>query len=341
MMGGSNTDAATIRGVIVGVLISCLYSMFSSSNFTVVVDRKLNSEDDDEREIDERVEATSIVCMVIILILITIAFEASKKKIEESVSKITKPIIASLFGEMTILGFLSVCTFVLIKSGIFETLSTDFFGKEEHDLLVEIFEQVHFALFFVMITFVMQVLVLAKQGMNTEKEWLKMERKCRNPAYIKKITANSDGRDDEKHLLYHALREEFINERSIDPPFLPTSTEHRVPADFNFGRYLSISLGNTAAHIVHLHERSWAFFILFSIVVYVIVIALDVQMEVSLTSCRRSRRFAFRVIRINICIFRIGFCMDLGRCWLASTPQRHCPHPLSYETKKFICCNIA
>ena len=278
-MSGGNTTA-TIRGVIVGILISCLYSVFCGSNLTVGIGRKLYSEDGDEHEIDERLEATSIVYIVIILICITIAFEAGKEKIEKSISKDTKPIIESLFGEMTILGFLSVCTFFVKKSSLFEMLSTNFFGKEEHELLVEIFEQVHFALFFVMIIFVIQVLVLVNQGMNTEKEWLKMERKCRNPAYIAKITMNPEGRDDTEHLLYHALREEFINERFMDPPFLPISTECRIPADFNFGRYLSISLGNTAAHIVHLHEESWAFFIFFSIVVYVIFIVLDERMEV-------------------------------------------------------------
>ena len=117
-MNGGNTTA-TIRGVIVGVLISCLYSVFCSSNLTVGIGRTL-LENDYEVEIYEKLEASSIVCIVILLILITIAFEVSKEKIEDSVSKTNKPIIESLFGEMTILGFLSVLIFFLMKSGLFE-----------------------------------------------------------------------------------------------------------------------------------------------------------------------------------------------------------------------------
>jgi len=355
-MNGGNTTA-TIRGVIVGVLISCLYSVFCSSNLTVGIGRTL-LENDYEVEIYEKLEASSIVCIVILLILITIAFEVSKEKIEDSVSKTNKPIIESLFGEMTILGFLSVLIFFLMKSGLFEMLSTELFGNEEHEPLVEIVEQVHFALFFIMIIFVIQVLVLAKQGMNTEREWLKMERKCHNSAYIAKITTNPEGRDDEKQLLYHALREEFINERSMDPPFLPTSIEHRVPADFNFGRYLSISLGNTAAHIVHLHESSWAFFIFFTIVVYVIFIALDLNMEVSLTSCHEgSRRYTFHVEILIFVSFLPNRCLHgLGQvsagCHSSATLsssailrnleihlQQHCLKPLinarEWKTSRF------
>jgi len=52
------------------------------------------------------------------------------------------PIIESLFGEITILGFLSVITFICTKVGVLELMSGRIFGteKESKEKLTEIFE---------------------------------------------------------------------------------------------------------------------------------------------------------------------------------------------------------
>jgi hypothetical protein len=44
------------------------------------------------------------------------------------------PIIEKLFGEMTVLGFLSMLTFVLHSAGFFRFLSRQFFGSERYVL---------------------------------------------------------------------------------------------------------------------------------------------------------------------------------------------------------------
>lgn len=93
-----------------------------------------HTEEEGEGEIEEEEErkivTASITCIVLILILLTIAFEKIKESIEESVNRSLKPIIQSLFGEITVLGFLSLFTFVITKLGVFDVVSVHIFGEE-------------------------------------------------------------------------------------------------------------------------------------------------------------------------------------------------------------------
>jgi len=255
----------------------------SGQIFETAISRKLHGEEVGESEEegpDEKVEATAIICIIILLIIITIAFEVCKEHIEEAADKTLKPIIASMFGEMTVLGFLSACTFVLVQSGVFEHMSVALFGEEEEELLVEIFEQVHFALFFIMLLFVIQVLVIVSQGAKSQKKWKALEKKCKDAAYIEKIKLETESKDDESALLLYGLRSEFIKERSSEPPFQEKASKSRLPESFNFGRYLFLSFGNIAAHVVHVHAESWGFFILLSLVMFVLILAVDVNVVI-------------------------------------------------------------
>lgn len=70
-----------------------------------------------------------------------------KEHLEEVATRNLRPLVDKLFGEMTVLGFLSVVTFAVTKAGWFSALSEIFFGDEEE--LLEIFEFVHFTIFFI------------------------------------------------------------------------------------------------------------------------------------------------------------------------------------------------
>ena len=71
-----------------------------------------------------------VTCIVLCLISLTIAFEWGKHRLEESVTDDMEPIIEKLFGEMTVLGFLSMVSFLLHAGGFFKFLSTQFFGTD-------------------------------------------------------------------------------------------------------------------------------------------------------------------------------------------------------------------
>ena len=51
-----------------------------------------------------------VLCIGIGLILLTIAFKEGKEYLEDSVTEDMEPIVEKLFGEMTVLGFLSMVT---------------------------------------------------------------------------------------------------------------------------------------------------------------------------------------------------------------------------------------
>ena len=73
----------------------------------------------------------TIICVVLVLILLTVAFEVAKEMLEESVPEDFEVILEKFFGELTILGFLSMCTFLISKTGTIGKLSEHIFGEEE------------------------------------------------------------------------------------------------------------------------------------------------------------------------------------------------------------------
>jgi hypothetical protein len=125
-----------------------------------------------------------------------------------------------------------------------------------------------------MIFFVCQVLVLVKEAAQTEKEWIALDRLCRlHPedvttaasvrgairtgpsrsnsfAALMPILRNIDLEVKEDELIFKALRSEFILERSSEAPFAPVPEDKRIDNDFNFGRYLSLSLTHALTHAV-------------------------------------------------------------------------------------------
>jgi len=252
-----------------------------------------------QEEVDEYTKQTvkfSVVIIIIMLILLTIGFETAKHRVFESVDKVMKPMIDSMFREMTILGFLSMVTFLITKFGFVSSLSSKFFG--ESDFLLEIFELVHYTIFFVMVFFINQVLLCAKETMMTQALWIKMDKDFRRDGFMENLVKKMKDSglscehtiDDifkktgkikilnrgwgskvtlEDELSFYALREEFIKDRS-PTTFLPVSEDSRVPADFNYGRYLGLCLAKMLKRIVDIKHETWYFFIVSTIIFYVI-----------------------------------------------------------------------
>jgi len=194
--------------------------------------------------------------IVLLLILLTIGFEELKEGVEEAADEDSEPIIESLFGEMTVLGFLSVCTFVLGTLKPFTDLSIALF--DEAETLMEVLEFCHYTLFFVMIVFVVQVLVLMKEAGELNKKWMQMDALAQNPK------AEPEG----DMITFTAMRKEFLLERSVDYPYKPTDAQYQLHTHFGYGSYLAKCLGKMLQHVVNVEPMAWAFFAVFTIVVY-------------------------------------------------------------------------
>lgn len=229
---------------------------------------------------------------------------------EETADRNMKPIIQSLFGEMTVLGFLSVFTRIVTKFGVFEQLSIHLFGELEELALLETFEFVHYLLFFIMVFFVCLVLLLVAEAKRIKEQLWIMDRAARDDEYMDKLRQqqhvlrrnNNNNKSSwlyycckslipclqskkqrlmEDLVLFEGVRKEFLLERSIAPPFAPAADENRVADDFNFGRYLSICLGHTLGHVVEVKIVTWAFFGLVTILFYVFLILIGNSAMVS------------------------------------------------------------
>jgi len=108
---------------------------------------KAQEEENEANEHDHGTVSPTVTFLVMVLILMTILFEKGKDAMIEAADRDTRPIIDSLFGEMTVLGFLSLFTFCLAQTGVFPQISVALFGKGEEGELLEIFEFVHYMLF--------------------------------------------------------------------------------------------------------------------------------------------------------------------------------------------------
>ena len=76
-----------------------------------------------------------IISISLILILLTVSFEMMKESLEESVSEDYAIILEKFFGELTILGFLSMVTFLISKTGTLEKMSEHLFEGKGEELL--------------------------------------------------------------------------------------------------------------------------------------------------------------------------------------------------------------
>lgn len=220
-----------------------------------------------------------------------------------------KPIVQSLFGEMTVLGFLSIFTYSITKLGVFRQLSIHLFGEQEEEALLELFEFVHYLLFFIMVFFVCLVLLLVAEAKRIKERLWTMDRAARDDEYMEKVRQhfNQDNASSHKSswlyhcckslvpclqskkqrlmedlVLFEGIRKDFLLERSVDPPFEPATDANRVADDFNFGRYLSICLGHTLGHVVHVKIATWAFFGLVTIFFYAFLIMIENSAMVSI-----------------------------------------------------------
>merc|ERR1719502_739838 len=83
-------------------------------------------------------------------------------------------ILQAMFGELTVLGFIALCTYFMIKGGLIEWASLTIYHDPEH--LLHLFEDIHFMLFFVMLVFLFQACILVLATLRAEEFFLRTEK---------------------------------------------------------------------------------------------------------------------------------------------------------------------
>jgi hypothetical protein len=114
-----------------------------------------------EMSLTNRARNTLIV-LIALIILLTVLFESMMDYILEATPLSLQPMVQSVFRELTLLGFISLFTFLAVKSTVPGKASKLIFGTP--DELVEMFEIIHFVVFFFMLFFVVLVILLVIGG---------------------------------------------------------------------------------------------------------------------------------------------------------------------------------
>lgn len=241
-----------------------------------------NEESGDEAHWEDTIyheHGLASLAIVLILLGLSILFERGKEMLIETADGQFKPVVENLFGELSVLGFLSLCTFCISKSGFFERISSDDLEEEE---LLEMVEIIHYMLFFVIINFVINIILLIRQATEWQHRWSKFERlehRLRGGDHLTQPEHKPKRRsilrylfpdlaEDDLFVKYCALRKEFILDRSLHPPFTPTPIEQRLSSDFDYGHYLGNCLEKTLEEIVVIYEPTWILFGILSVIVY-------------------------------------------------------------------------
>ena len=207
-------------------------------------------EDEMPEKVTIRTDATAIIwsifTIITVLISITCIFEKVQEIIYEHTPTSSLPIIDALFSEMTVLGFLSMVTFLVASGGYITKMSIALFGDEDEGpgQLKELFEQAHYMLFLIMVVFFMLAMDIARITRATIRHWRGIRKRILRPELVLKMLAiarkppptgahKAAWIDACEALEYASMRREFIHGRRGEPPHQELDLKSHLPLDFD------------------------------------------------------------------------------------------------------------
>ena len=104
----------------------------------------------------------------------TLLFEKLKSMAEHETPPEMRPVLAQIFAEFTVLGFIAMCSYFLVQSKLLEQISESIFAEPER--LQELFERIHFDLFFTMLSFGLLAMWLMVVTAVEHGSWMAYER---------------------------------------------------------------------------------------------------------------------------------------------------------------------
>jgi len=213
---------------------------------------------------------TAALVIVTLLIVLSILFEFGKDKVEETTSEEMEPIVEHLWQELTVLGFLSVLTFLLTKfSSYLDYPIGAFFRPDETEWIAELLESIHMLLFAVMVVFIIEVLLLVRLGEREKRKWRKyqhlsvhdpqkvvaMRQEYKHHERASIWCAMCGVTDEERLVNYATIRQEFISPRD--------KSAQRLKNDFDMSLYFSYIMGEVLGDMVEISPLTWLLLELF------------------------------------------------------------------------------
>ena len=193
-------------------------------------------------------------------------------------------ILQAMFGELTVLGFIALYTYFMLRLGVLEWISLQIYHDPEH--LIHLFEDIHFMLFFVMLTFLVQACILIIATLRAEDFFERTEKLLASaPVLEKAVPADAAAAPAVSQMLatYKAARSHcctricicprmlwgyreaeakeeltysLIRARFIFPP-RPEPGKTPLPVDFAFSTYLRHRMVHEVAHCLHVSPATW------------------------------------------------------------------------------------
>eukprot|EP00929_Paragymnodinium_shiwhaense_P052629 TRINITY_DN26368_c0_g1_i1.p1 TRINITY_DN26368_c0_g1~~TRINITY_DN26368_c0_g1_i1.p1 ORF type:complete len:949 (-),score=254.08 TRINITY_DN26368_c0_g1_i1:150-2954(-) len=125
------------------------------------------------------------VAEILVVIGLSLAFEKGQDALQERFDKMGKRgekmtrMKQALYKEIMILGFISLCVFMMIKSGVAMQIARQIFPREEtkgeSDPLAETFENIHMIIFAIMVVFIMHCALLVYSAQVQFEKWARWE----------------------------------------------------------------------------------------------------------------------------------------------------------------------
>ncbi|KAL1504729.1 hypothetical protein AB1Y20_008507 [Prymnesium parvum] len=225
-------------------------------------------EEAEEAETPLFLDIQSIFVSCLVLVLLTVCFERAKHTLEHHVPLLMQHVLQAMFGELTVLGFIALIAFCSVQAGLLERLSMLVYGEKER--LVELFEGVHFLLFFVMVIFLVEACRLIVATLRAEEEWRQQEEQvikavgsavpmlqrfvetynvCKGYpwptfSYYRLV-------QEKERLRLVLLRERFIQQGKN------ALVAEQLPHNFDFANYLRRRCCDEVAHLLHVDEYTW------------------------------------------------------------------------------------
>lgn len=129
----------------------------------------------DTSNVDRIALSASVLMVSTFLVALGLGFEKMKHYLIHVTPWHTRPIVDSLFAELTLLGAIGLLFFAIEQAGLLYWLSGIVFGEGHEGELTHVFHEVHMVLFLVMVCFLVGILLLVWRSTRMASRWREME----------------------------------------------------------------------------------------------------------------------------------------------------------------------
>uniref|UniRef100_A0A7S4JJ55 EF-hand domain-containing protein n=1 Tax=Guillardia theta TaxID=55529 RepID=A0A7S4JJ55_GUITH len=199
-----------------------------------------------------------VIAILTIIVLVTVLIDFTAHKIHAMSSHFSKPVIETLFKELTVLGCIALLVFMSVKTGLPQQISTAIFGTPSE--LVEMFDMAHILLFLIVVLFVTLVGCTLWRFKRYCDEWEKFElfaiQNAKTEKSISELFTSPEFEGVSREVkCYCVMRHSFLNP--------PLKISHKaLDSSFRFSQYLKECTTETFNEMVQVEPETWGIILL-------------------------------------------------------------------------------